>query len=261
MAKEKKGKLITVTSMKGGVGKTTTILLLASIYRKLEKRVLLLDLDLYTGSIAFSLNAEVKSSVFNVCDDMANNRYKGINSGDYICHYDEFIDILSSPKDPRQANKVDTKCLEILMNSLTNYYDVVLVDTNHILDVYKMIAFEYSDSIVNIFTNDAFDLKGTKNFVSICKNVGVDNFLLVLNNAQDERKRYFSDYDIKGVIKHPIDYILPASLRIRNFDMYVTEGKLLDYFFKLKTTNKEIEKLALRLLENSKKGASKDEEK
>lgn len=261
MAKEKKGKLITVTSMKGGVGKTTTILLLASIYRKLEKKVLLLDLDLYTGSIAFSLNAEVKSSIFNVCDDMANNRYKGINGGEYICHYDEFIDVLSSPKDPRQANKVDTKCLEILMNSLTNYYDVILVDTNHILDVYKMIAFEYSDSIVNIFTNDAFDLKGTKNFVSICKNVGVDNFLLVLNNAQDDRKRYFSDYDIKGVIKHPIDYILPTSLRVRNFDMYVTEGKLLEYFLGLKTTNKEIEKLALRLLEGSKKGASKDEEK
>ena len=124
-----------------------------------------------------------------------------------------------------------------------------------------MIAFEYSDSIVNVFTNDAFDLKGTKNFVSICKNVGVDNFLLVLNNAQDDRKRYFSDYDIKGVIKHPIDYILPTSLRVRNFDMYVMEGKLLEYFLNLKTTNKEIEKLSLRLLESSKKGASKDEEK
>ena len=147
------------------------------------------------------------------------------------------------------------------MNSLTNYYDVVLVDTNHILDVYNMIAFEYSDSIVNIFTNDAFDLKGTKNFVSICKNVGVDNFLLVLNNAQDDRKRYFSEYDIKGVIKHSIDYILPVSLRIKNFDMYVMEGKILDCFFKLKTTNKEIEKLALRLLENNKKGATKDEKK
>ena len=261
MAKEKKGKLITVTSMKGGVGKTATILLLASVYKKMEKKVLLLDLDLCTGSIAFSLNANVKSSVFNVCDDMANNRYKGINAGDYICHYDEFIDILSAPKDPRQANKVDTKCLEILMNSLTNYYDVVLVDTNHILDVYKMIAFEYSDSIVNIFTNDCLDLKGTKNFVSICKNVGVNNFLLVLNNAQDERKRYFSDYDIKGVIKHSIDYILPASLRIKNFDMYIMEGTLLDYFLRLKKTNKEIEKLALRLLEISKKGANNDEEK
>ena len=43
--------------------------------------------------------------------------------------------------------------------------------------------------------------------------------------------------------------------------MYVMEGKLLEYFLSLKTTNKEIEKLALRLLENNKKGATKDEEK
>ena len=261
MAKEKKGKIITITSMKGGVGKTTTTLLLASIYRNMKKKVLILDLDLYTGSIAFSLNVAVKGSIFNVCDDMANNRYKGLSQGEYISSYDEYIDVLSSPKDPRQASKIDVKCLEILINSLANYYDIVLIDTNHLLDIYNMIAFEYSDSILNIFTNDAYDLKGTKNFVAICKNMNVDNLLIVLNSAIDDRKKYFSTYDIKSIIKHSIDYIIPSSLYIKNFDMYVMEGKLINYFSKLKVVKKEVEKLALRLMEDSKKGAKDDEKK
>ena len=264
MAKEKKGKIITITSMKGGVGKSTSVVLLASIYKQLKKKVLLLDLDLYSGSIAFLLNANVKNSVYNICDDMNNNRYKGINAGDYICHYDEYIDIIPAPKDPRQAGKTDRKCLEILLSSLSNYYDVVLIDTNHILDIYSMLAFNASDSIVNIFTNDALDLKGTKNFVSICKNINVSNLVLVLNQSLDDRKDYFSNYDIKTVVKHSIDFIIPSCFYTRNYDMYVMENTLFNNFSNLKQYSKKnyatIEKLALKLLEDNKKGADEDDE-
>jgi len=37
-----KAKVFTITSVKGGVGKTTTILNLAGIYSRLEKRVLII---------------------------------------------------------------------------------------------------------------------------------------------------------------------------------------------------------------------------
>ena len=265
MSKEKKGKIITITSMKGGVGKSSTVILLASIYKELKKKVLLVDLDLYSGSIAFLLNANVKNSIYNICDDMNNNRYKGINSGDYICHYDEYIDIIPAPKDPRQAGKVDKKCLEVLLSSLSNYYDVILIDTNHILDVYSMLAFNASDSIVNIFTNDAIDLKGTKNFVSICKNINVNNLILVLNEAQDDRKKYFSNYDIKSVVKHNIDFIIPSAFYTRNYDMFVMENSLLNNFSKTKQYSKKnytaVEKLALKLLEDNEKGAHDQDEK
>ncbi len=264
MAKTKRGKIITITSMKGGVGKSATTLLLSAIYKNLSKKVLIMDLDLYSGSIAFSLNAEVKYSIYNVSDDIANNRFKGINS-EYIYHYDEYIDILASPKDPRQASKIDKNCIEVLLNNLSSYYDVILIDTNHILDIFNMVAFEYSDKIVNVFTNDAIDLKGTKTFISICKNIGVDNLTLVLNNAIDNRKNYFSDYDIKGIIKSNIDYIIPSSLYIRNYDSYIVDGTLMKTLIKLKSTSKKsysiVEKLALNLLDNSKKEGLENEKK
>ncbi len=265
MAKTKRGRIITITSMKGGVGKTATTLLLAAIYENLGKKVLLLDLDLYAGSIAFSLNANVKYSIYNVSDDIANNRFKGITNGEYLCHYDDYIDILASPKDPRQASKIDKNCIEVLLNTLSSYYDVILIDTNHILDMHNMIAFEYSDRILNVFTNDALDLKGTKTFISICKNIGVDNLVLALNNAFDNRKNYFSNYDIKGVIKANIDYVIPASLYIKNYDSYVVDGTLLKTLLRLKSTSRkgyaEVEKLALKLLEVSKKEELRNEEK
>ena len=148
---------------------------------------------------------------------------------------------------------------------MSSYYDVILIDTNHILDMHNMIAFEYSDRILNVFTNDALDLKGTKTFISICKNIGVDNLVLALNNAFDSRKNYFSNYDIKGVIKANIDYVIPASLYIKNYDSYVVDGTLLKTLLRLKVTSRrgyaEAEKLALKLLEVSKKEELRNEEK
>ncbi len=262
MAKIKKGKIITVTSMKGGVGKTTTVLLLAAMYKNLGKSVLMIDLDLYSGSLAFMLKADVKNSIYNICDDMNNNRYKGLNNGEYICHIEDQIDLLASPKDPRQAGKVDKKCLKILMESVANYYDVILVDTNHSLNVYSMLAFDYSDTILDIFTNDAISLKGTRTFISICKNIKTNNLVVALNNGADDRKDYFSNYDIREVIGYNIDYIIPDSMYTRNYDMYVMEGSLLKAFSKIKSgkTYKSILSLATRLLEDNKKGVDENEE-
>lgn len=264
MPKIKKGKIITVTSMKGGVGKTLTVLQLAAILKKAQKRVLIMDLDLYNGDIAFALNLDVKGSIYNLCDDVANNRYKGDSKENYVIKYDEYIDIITSPKDPRQASKIDRKYLEVILRSFSHKYDVILIDTNHILSVTNMVAFECSKVILDIFTNDSFDIKNTKNFISICKNMDVDNLVLVLNSAINEGRGYYSSYDIESIIKSKINYTIPKRFYIRGLDKYVVNGTLLEACEKiLKDNAKEATKLSnfvLNLLKDY-KGDEANEEK
>lgn len=264
MAKTNKGKVITVTSMKGGVGKTIFVLQLAAILKKNKKRVLVIDLDLYSGDIAFALNLDVKSSIYNLCDDVANNRYKSDLISEYINKYDDYIDILSSPKDPRQASKIDRKYLEIILKSFVNKYDVVLIDTNHILNITNMVAFECSNTILNIFSNDAFDLKRTKNFISICKNMGVDNLKLILNTAFDEKKKYFTEFEIENVIKERIDFILPRSFYIKNLDKYIVDGKTFETCEKLLKSNSKdatnLSNLVIEMLEDNRGDVKNEEE-
>ena len=242
--KKTRGTILTITSTKGGVGKTFVTLLLASIYRSMKKKVLLVDLDLYSGVIAFILGVEPKNNIYNICDDMTNNRYKGLASNEYIAKYDDYIDVLSSPKDPRQASKVDRKNLSILLSSLKNYYDVVLIDTNHILDMHSMVAFDSSNKIIDIFTNDAIDLKGTKSFISICNNVGVDNLTLILNESSNKPEAFFSSFEIKTLLKHDIDYVISL--------MKVLATSI------TKKNYKALEQLSLELLENIGEGDNED---
>ena len=264
MLKTKKGKVITVTSMKGGVGKTVLVLQLAAMMKKIKQRVLIVDLDLYNGDIAFSLNLDVKSTIYNLCDDVANNRYKSDLLEEYIVKYDDFISVLASPKDPRQASKIDRKYLDVILRSFVNKYDIILIDTNHILSVNNMVAFECSDAIFNVFTNDAFDIKSTKNFIAICKNMNVDNLMLLLNNSVDDRKKYFSDSDIEAIIKEKINFVIPKSFHIKNLDKHIVEGKMLEMCEKqLKASSKDsinFSHLVLNLLNNNRKD-DKHEEK
>ena len=45
----------------------------------MNKRVLILDADLYGGSIALALNKKVDKTIFNFVDDYNNNRYSDLN--------------------------------------------------------------------------------------------------------------------------------------------------------------------------------------
>jgi len=260
---EKKGKILTITSMKGGVGKTTTTITLANIYARSGKKVLIIDLDLYNGNLAFAYNIKLKNSIYNLCDDMVNNRLKdGINDS-YIYKVKDNIDLIPAPKDPRQANKVDNRILEKVLVSLGYLYDVILIDTNHILNVCNMIAFENSYKILSICTNDSFDLQSTKSFVAVCKNMEVDNLVLILNNAIDSRRNYFTNYDIKNIIKKNIDYTISSSLYLKNFDQLVMDGKITDFDSKLKGEAKKyfdsFAECMINLIED--KGGKADEKK
>ena len=108
------GKFISICSVKGGVGKTTTALNLAGIYHSLKKKVLILDLDLYSGGVSAILDLKNKKDIFMLIDSISNNRFTKIS--DYIEHYNSNIDVLASPRDPRQASKIDSKYIPIVLD-------------------------------------------------------------------------------------------------------------------------------------------------
>ena len=212
------GKIITISSVKGGVGKTTMTLNLAGIYCELNKRVLIIDLDLYSGGIAASLNVKNKKDIYTMIDSMANNRFTELKK--YVTTYNKNIDVLACPKDPRMGAKVSGRYIPVIFDLAKKEYDVVLVDTYHILDEINLTALDYSYMTLFIITNDIVDLKNMKSLISIFKDTDKKNYLILLNNSRDIGKDYLSLYDIRTIIKNNIDYTLSKNYYIKNIDKY-----------------------------------------
>ncbi len=246
------GKIISISSVKGGVGKTTTLLNLAGIYCELGKRVLIIDMDLFSGGIAVSLNIKNRKDIFMLVDSLANNRFTEL--GKYVTSYNSNIDVLCAPVDPRDAMKIDSRYIPLVFNAARKEYDVVLVDTSHILNDINLTIMDHSYMSLFVITNDPVDLKNMKSLLSIFSETDKINYLICLNYSRDVQKDYLNMYDIRETIECTPNYTIANSFFIKDIDKYVMKGKIITLEKKInRIYSKEIsnmKKMALDLIDN-----------
>ena len=225
MAIKKNGKIISISSVKGGVGKTTMAINLAGIYYTMGKKVLIIDADFYSGGVSTWLDVRNKKDIYTMVNSIANNMYTDLD--DYVTSYNNGIDILSSPRDPRSAMKIESKYIPVIFDFARRSYDIIIVDTNHIMDEINLMILDNSYMSLFMITNDLIDLKNMKSIVSIFKDADKSNFLVCLNNSRDTGKDYLSMFDMRNILKCNIDYTISNSFYIRNIDKYVMNGEIL----------------------------------
>ncbi|MGM9834313.1 MAG: CpaE family protein [Bacilli bacterium] len=221
----KKGKTVCVFSAKGGVGKTTNAINLAGIYKLLNKKVLIVDLDLFGGGVALALNKTPDKTIYDMAFDVMNGKYNDFK--DYITVFDDSIHFIASPKDPRCASKIDTKYLDLILDRAVYLYDVVIIDTNFVLDEMNLYMLDRIDKILFIVTNDPFDVKNMKSLLTIFHELKIDKYKLLLNNSRDPFKDYFSIYDIRNILNNNIDYTLSSGLYLKDMENFVMAGKII----------------------------------
>ena len=247
-----RGKIVCFYGGKGGVGKTTTLLSLAGTLYKLNKKVLIVDLDLTNGAIAISLNREVNKTIFNFVEDYINNKYNDLDK--YITKYDENISFVASPKDPRYASRIDVKYIDILLEKSVYNHDVVLIDTPSILNEISVYSLDKSDVVYLLTTNDCVSLKNIKNIVNLFIENNLDKYKIILNNSFIPNKDYFSNYDIKNIIGHNVDYVISSSFHVNNLDELVVNGEIITYKY-----SKFKDEKIFKLIANEIIGGNKDE--
>ena len=247
------GKIITISSVKGGVGKTTLTANLAGLYFLLKKKVLIVDLDLYAGGIATILNVDCRKDVYMLVDSISNNRFTSLR--DYVCTYNNGIDVLSAPKDPRDVSKIESKYISKILDIAKLEYDVILVDTHHLLDEISLVALDASFMSAFVITNDLVDLKNMKSLINIFNEAGKENYRIILNNSRDTGRDYISLFDVRNILKKNVDWTISRNFYIRNIDKYVLKGEILTlnkFINKVYSSDlKNMTKLALDLISES----------
>ena len=240
----KRGKVVSITSVKGGTGKTITVLNLAGILSNKKIKTLIIDGDLYNGGIAISLDIPFEKNLYLLINDMSTSHFDNLDT--YVKQYNDYIDVLPTSKDPRDASKIESKYLHVLLAKARMKYDVILIDLNHVMDSNNLTFLDESDLIYYVMTNDLVDIKGIKTMISIYSDMEITNYRIILNDAKDKLKQTLSRADVKNVIKDDLDYIIPSSFYLSDINNYMLKGNLI-------TSNKGIRrkhKKAIAVFEN-----------
>ncbi len=155
-----RGRLLTVFSAKGGVGKTTVATNLAVAMAEAGHKVCLVDLDLAFGDVAITLQMFPENTIADAVG--MQSALDADSIGELLTRYSDNLQALAAPTTPLAKATISAELITKILAALKQRFDFVVVDTPPAFDDQVLQAFDASDMLLLLLTLDIPALKNIK---------------------------------------------------------------------------------------------------
>jgi Flp pilus assembly CpaE family ATPase len=208
------GKIITVFTAKGGVGKTMLAINIGVVLaQRGDNQVCVVDLDLASGDVAISLLLDPVRSLADAVSMSGHIDTTGAAS--LLTGYRPGLEMLLAPVTPGDAEKISPSLVGELLAVLRTMFDYVVVDTSPQLSEHVLTALDASAHHVLLTTPDVPALKNLRVVLDVLDMLSYPAEIrsVVLNRA--EPKLRLSKEDVERVIRTPVAAQIPASRAVQ----------------------------------------------
>lgn len=192
-----KSNILTFISGKGGTGKTVLSLLTAIALARVNKKVLIIDLDLGFPNVNILLNEHAEKSLDDFC--FKNDELKSV-----ITKIDKNLHIifgLSENPIRLSSSKYVLKSLITEINKLSKLYDYVIIDTGAGIDEFKLWILKNSTVKIIVANDDPASIMDAYALIKIYENSEEpSDFLLLINKCQSQREGSESFLKLKKAV-------------------------------------------------------------
>jgi len=178
------GRVITLFSPKGGVGRTTLAVNLAvAIAADQGRSVALMDASFQFGDVGVLLNLNPRNK--SIVDVLGEGGSEPEHVDSALISHSTGIRVLLAPPSPEMAELVTTEHIRRVVDRLRMTHDVVIVDTAPVFQDSTLALLDMSETVLGVLTLEITNIKNIRLFLEVADQLGYahDKLKLVLNRA------------------------------------------------------------------------------
>ncbi|MET0997265.1 MAG: P-loop NTPase [Marmoricola sp.] len=209
---DRDGRVITVFSPKGGVGKTTMAVNLSVALARTRAEVGVVDLDLAFGDVAITMQIIPEHTITDAAESEQDLDYSLLQK--LLTRHESGITILAAPTHPEGRDAITASLTRRVIQTLRRHFDYVVIDTPPGFDDQVLGAFDETDEVVIVATLDVPTIKNTKvalETLDLLRLVPNGRHLL-LNRADEEVG--LSLANVEEILGMPVSVSLPSSTAV-----------------------------------------------
>lgn len=204
------GRVISVVSPKGGVGKTTIATNIAvGLARVAPHSTVLVDLDVQFGDVASALNLAPEHTLLDVVRGPAAQDSMVLKT--FLTQHETGLYVVCGPDSPADADAITADDVARLLTTLAAEFRYVVVDTAPGLGEHALVAIDQTNDLVLVTSLDVPGVRGLRKELSIIRDLGLDfDGRHVLINLADSHSG-LTKADVEATIGTGVDMVLPRT--------------------------------------------------
>lgn len=190
--------IVTVTSGKGGVGKTLVSVNLAILLKQYKKKILLVDADIHLGNVNLVLGIRPK---YTIADVVAGD----IDLRKIIMSCPQGIDVLPAASALQDIPEMERDILRKLGDAFSDFeheYDMIVVDTGAGISESVMSFILGADKVIIMVTPDPASIADSYGMIKVIKQSHPSIPILIITNMVDTQDDGESIYNKMDLMVH-----------------------------------------------------------
>ncbi|MBM4764490.1 AAA family ATPase [Bacillus sp. B15-48] len=208
---KEESKVLTISSPKGGVGKTSLTANLAISLAKQGKSVAVIDANIQFGDMAVYFNEKPKRTIYEWVKEAYGRSNYTIDQ--YMIHHESGVAILAAPSRPEFFEGIGEEHIKTAIEEVKKLFDVVLIDMPNYLSEVHMSCLELADEILLVMTNDLSVIRLSKLYLETLETINLKDKVKVVVNKQ-LKKQGLNHKKLEEIIGLSLYCVLPEQGKV-----------------------------------------------
>jgi pilus assembly protein CpaE len=210
------GRIITVFSNKGGLGKTTIAVNMAiALSEAIQKPVALVDLNLHLGDVSTFMDVTPKQTITDIAKNIGRVDSAYLESSlSVFSHGQAKVYVLADPLLVEEAEDVSAEQINTVLTILRSTFQYVIVDTNTSFDTKTLTAMDLADNILLVSMVNVPTVRSTQRVLSLFERLGYgqDKVKIVINRYVPDEE--ITIEDVEDTLEHPVFWKIPNNYQV-----------------------------------------------